>query len=234
LVYIGRTYDSFKKRLKGRWVIEGGSDQNNVKIYLGKIFSDHKVISREEEKKQIEKAEAILINALTPAFNSSNIQSVKKEIGDSDFVLYNEGNYRSLYPILESSYYWANYKNYNVTDSLSKLYKSSIENKDNYYGFFIEGALKNNEKIDLWIGVDYLIWNEKNIPLILEIVLEENDEKLIKKIKNLQKDINLTISDDIDGEKMYFVGLDNDFIDMEIEDQKKYLNTLIAKIDKGL
>ena len=53
LVYIGRTFNSFKKRLKNRWVIESGTDTNNVKIYLGKIFSDNNIIDKKEEEEQL-------------------------------------------------------------------------------------------------------------------------------------------------------------------------------------
>jgi hypothetical protein len=95
LVYIGRTQNKngFKSRLKGRWVIENGTDANNVQIYLGTIFSDSKKYNNKELNYCIEKAEILMINALKPAFNSSNIQSAKDF--EQDYIVYNHGSYRS-------------------------------------------------------------------------------------------------------------------------------------------
>jgi hypothetical protein len=232
LVYIGRTFNSFKKRLKNRWVIESGTDTNNVKIYLGKIFSDNNIIDKKEEEEQIKKAEAILINVLTPAYNSSNIQNINSAIRNSKFTLYNEGNFRSLYPILESSYYWEERKNFLVTDELSKLYNEKIENEDNDYGFIIKSNSNIENEVDFWLGVDFIIWNDQNIPLVLEIDTE--NDIVIKRLEKLEKKRNdLIIEETTDG-KIFFIGLDNDFMNMKIDKQKLFLDNLISQIKKDI
>ncbi len=79
LVYIGMTVakGGFKSRLKNRWVIESGDDSENVKIYLGRIFSYSKKIAKKDEITMIKQAESLLINALTPAFNTQYEPSEK-------------------------------------------------------------------------------------------------------------------------------------------------------------
>ncbi len=91
LVYIGRTKNKngFKSRLKDRWVIENGSDSDNVKIYLGTIFSDSEKFDKEDKKGMIEKSEILLINAMKPAYNSSNIQSVQDKLSKQKFIIHN-------------------------------------------------------------------------------------------------------------------------------------------------
>jgi len=162
LVYIGLTTNSFKKRLKDRWVIEDGNDSSNVKIYLGCIVDGLKKMDRDEEKEKIKKAEALLINALKPAFNSSNIQSVHEKYRTSNFQINNRNDYRNLYPQLSSKYFWNNrFENYNIVDKLAKKFEVEVSNEyENFYGFRIP---KNN---GVFLGIDSIDWNIRNIPLV--------------------------------------------------------------------
>jgi len=201
LVYIGRTQDKngFKSRLSGRWVIENGNDPKNVKIYLGTIFSDTKNISDNIENSKIRKAEVLLINAMKPAFNSSNIQSVKNP--SEEYILYNNGSYRNLYPILESNYFWQGFKNFILVDELAKEFsKKAHEEKNEYYGI----EIKSNNNYNIWLGVDYEIWNEKGIPLTLQIYSEDNnimnkiiDKNISNKYEYKDDDITTYISIDV-------------------------------------
>jgi len=166
LLYIGRTKDKngFKSRLSGRWVIENGNDPKNVKIYLGTIFSDSQKISDDIENSMIEKSEVLLINAMKPAFNSSNIQSVRNP--NDEYIIYNSGSYRNIYPILESNYFWQDFKNFILVDEIAKQRNTkAYEEKNEYYGIEIE----SDNNYSIWFGVDYEIWNEKGIPLTLQI-----------------------------------------------------------------
>lgn len=184
LVYIGRTKNKngFKSRLKDRWVIENGNDAENVQIYLGTIFSDHKKYSDEIVNDMIEKAEVLLINALKPAFNSSNIQSAKNELLEQKFIVHNEGNYRKLHPVLDSQYFWGTYKNFSIVDILAgndNLKVGEVENEDEYYGF----DLQDNDNI--FVGIDYEYWNRKKTPLVIGVYKENFNDATLAKFKAL-------------------------------------------------
>ncbi len=183
LVYIGRTKESFQSRLNSRWVIENGSDSENVQIYLGTIFSDSEKI--ENMDNMIEKSEVLLINAMKPAYNSSNIQSANEDFINDKFIIHNEGNYRNLYPVLDSKYFWEPYRNFLVVNEISEIFDIKIDDDDEYYGFELNENkdLNIHDKYTLWFGVEYKTWNELKIPLVIQIYSE--DEKVMKRIKEL-------------------------------------------------
>lgn len=189
LVYIGRTKgkNGFKSRLKNRWVVESGSDSENVQIYLGTIFSDSKKLEKEEilDNKLIDKAEVLLINALKPAFNSSNIQSVDTEISKDRFMLHNDGNYRRLPATLDSDFFWKEYFNYQVINKLSEVMKIKIEYEDEFCGTELNNIFNLSTDYIIWFGVDYEIWSEKKIPLMFQIY--SDDKNVMNKINNSDK-----------------------------------------------
>lgn len=230
LVYIGRTQnkDGFKSRLNGRWVIENGNDPKNVKIYLGTIFSDSIDITNNENI-MIEKAEVLLINAMKPAFNSSNIQSVKSDLQQEEYIVYNNGSYRNLYPILDSSYFWKEFKNYTLVNELSEKLGISTQDKENeFYGFELNESelyiIPDDYKI--WFGVDYEIWNKKGTPLTIQIY--SSNDNLMNKI------INLNISnyfEYIDNEKTTYISID---ANNTIEKINKKIESIIKQLHQEL
>jgi hypothetical protein len=188
LLYIGRTQNKngFKSRLKNRWVVENGQDTKNIKIYLGTIFSYNEAI-KNKENNFIEKAEVLLINALKPAFNSSNILSVDERLQKQNYTIYNHNNYKDIYPILSSEYFWKdNNLNFIITDKLVDKFKTQIIKKaeDEYYMF----TLPTNDNI--FIGVDYGCWNKTKQPIQLAIEKESIDDIQIQNIKNKFKILN--------------------------------------------
>ncbi|MDQ7060082.1 MAG: hypothetical protein Q9M43_02735 [Sulfurimonas sp.] len=217
LVYIGRTKDvnGFKSRLKGRWVIENGSDTENVEVYLGTIFSDSKKI--ENENDLIDKSEVLLINAMKPAYNSSNIQSANEDFIEENFILHNEGNYRSLYPVLDSKYFWKTYENFAIINKYAEVIKDrnskDILDEDNYYGFIVNEDTMETDKYELWLCVDYKIWNDKKLPLTLQIVTEE--KRILTTLKKSNDYHIFNYADDTDDE-FYYKGLS---IDENIADE---------------
>ena len=202
LVYIGLTTNSFKKRLKNRWVIEDGNDSSNVKIYLGCITDGSKRMDKEEEKKKIKKAEALLINALKPAFNSSNIQSVQEKYRSSDFQVNNRNNYRNLYPELSSKYFWnREFENYNIIDKLAKKFDLKVSNKyENFYGFEIP------QSNGVFLGIDMIDWNIRNIPLIISInkdlIIKKDLEKRFDYIREDEDEYFISVIDDLDSKNI--------------------------------
>lgn len=180
LLYIGRTKDSFKSRLKNRWIIEGGNDTENIKIYLGTILSYSEVLTDYDIKLNIEKAEVLLINTLKPAFNSSNIQSADPKLLNENYILNNVNNYRSLYPVLSSEYFWKENLNFIRVDELSKGKNVEMISDDSDYGF----NLPENENI--FIGVDGEIWTTCNIPLVIGI----NKKSVVNK-KIIEKEFKI-------------------------------------------
>jgi len=232
LVYIGRTKDAngFKSRLKGRWVIENGSDTENVQIYLGTIFSDSKKI--EDDSILIDKSEVLLINAMKPAYNSSNIQSANEGFISENFILHNEGNYRNLYPVLDSKYFWQPYQNFAIINELAKLYGiKKVDDEDKYYGFILNNETEESDKYKLWLCVDYEIWDKNKIPLTIQI--ESENKTMIKKLKNTKIFKNYQYEDD-NTDILYYLeivnelsGLDGDKMKKVCDDKIKYIKKLI-------
>lgn len=229
LVYIGRTKNKsgFKTRLKDRWVTQFGSDSNNVQIYLGTIFSDSKGLNNQEIDIMIDKAEILLINALKPAYNSSNIQSVKNDLLKQRFIIHNEGNYKKLHPILDSKYFWHTYSNFAIVNTISKLLSIPIDNENDYYGFYLNKHFDiSEEKYMIWIGVDYEIWNKLKIPLTFQVY--SKDEKIIQKIKKL-RDFKPYKFEDEDKSDTYYMSLDSN---LNLNEQ--LLKEMVSKIQTEL
>ena len=221
LVYIGLTTgkNGFKNRLNNRWVIQSGNDTENVKIYIGRIYSHAKTIDKTEEIDKIHKAEALLINALKPAYNSSYIQSVKKEFMDADFIINNMNNYRSLFPQLSSKYFWHDEGiNFQIIENLSThSIASDLENTGDYYGFF----LKKNDNI--WFGVDYDYWNNHNVPLAIYILKNTIKKTLLRKeFKDFDQD-----------DEYYIIPINEDLEDNEISNHIKYKIERLIEITKA-
>jgi len=226
LLYIGRTQNKngFKSRLKNRWVIENGEDDENIKIYLGTIFSYDKDISSNENN-FIEKAEVLLINTLKPAFNSSNIQSVDKKLQEQNYIIYNHNNYRDIYPVLSSKHFWQDNKiNIVITDKLANKFKAEIVDNDEYYMF----ALPTNDNI--FIGVDYSCWNKTKQPIQIaidkEILDEIQEENIIKSFKPLDyKD---------EHDQCYYISLAKYLKDKDaIENISKIITDIESILNKG-
>ena len=187
LLYIGRTKqkNGFSKRLKDRWVIENGNDTENIKIYLGVIFSYDKDVG-DEENMQIDIAETLLINIHKPAYNSSNIQSISKKYIEDRYLIQNMNNYRSLYPVISSKYLENITLNFDYTDKLSKAYSAKVVNNDSFYGFNIEND-------NIFIGIDYICWNETKVPLQIGIS------------KNINKKISIDYNIIYEDEDLYYI-----------------------------
>ena len=229
LVYIGRTKDKkgFQSRLKNRWVIKNGSDTKNVQIYLGKIFSDGVQHSDKETETSIDKSEVLLINAMKPAYNSSNIQNANEDFIDDNFILHNEGNFRNLYPVLDSKYFWQPYENFAIINKLAKLYAEKEYDEEDYYGFRIKG-FKTTDNYTLWFGVQYEEWNESKIALELQIIPEnENIETKIKKLNISEFKYKKFKSKEI--ENYFQIKFTNDFFELEDD---KIAKTFESKINE--
>jgi len=220
LLYIGRTKDKrgFQGRLKNRWVIENGCDDENVRIYLGTIFSYDEDI-KNQENDFIEKAEVLLINALKPAFNSSNIQSVDKRLIEQEYTIYNHNNYRDIYPILSTKHFWKDTNtNIIITDKLAQEFNNQKVTDENEYYMF---TLPKNENI--FIGVDYGCWNKTKQPLQLAIDKKNIDDIQMQKIKG-EFEI-LDYSDEYD--QCYYISLAKNLQDKNIiEDVKKKIHKI--------
>ena len=83
LVYIGKTCTTFAERIcqsppQEQW--EGGSenDPRKVEYYVGRL-KWAKTPERDQWDREIEQAEALLIHAHGPAYNSTNIKAINNE-----------------------------------------------------------------------------------------------------------------------------------------------------------
>ncbi|NCB10808.1 MAG: hypothetical protein EOM78_04155 [Erysipelotrichia bacterium] len=64
------------------------------------------------------------------------------------------------------------------------------EQVSSYFGFTLNSKKNSiNENIRVWFGTDYEIWQNENVPLMIEIIVDEDEklEKQINKILSLQK-----------------------------------------------
>ena len=222
LLYIGKTKNEsgFRSRLKNRWIIENGCDDENIKIYLGTIFSFDENI-KNKENNFIEKAEVLLINALKPAFNSSNIQSVDKKLIEQNYIVYNHNNYRDIYPILSTEYFWKNTNtNFLITDKLAQEFNNQkVNDKNEYYMF----ALPKNK--NMLIGVNYDCWNKTKQPLQLAIDKKFIDDRQIEKIKSKFEILDYTD----EHNQYYYISLAKNLKDKNIV---KHIKNKICKIEK--
>jgi hypothetical protein len=102
LLYIGQAaQQTFAKRLSQEgW--EYNQDYKNVKLYVGRLFSEQQPVSLERWDELIDIAEKMLIFSHEPARNSSNILNVLKNKNVlkrfEDIRIFNYDNYRSLMP----------------------------------------------------------------------------------------------------------------------------------------
>lgn len=218
LLYIGRTKgkNGFSSRLKNRWVIQNGNDTENVKIYLGTIYSYSMTITKKEENRQIDLAEVLLINALKPAYNSSNIQSVGTQYIEERYLVKNMNNYRNLYPILSSEYFLEdNVLNFVYVDELAKVYNKSVVDDDEFYGFNIF-----NDKV--FIGIDYKCWDKEKVPLHIGIS-KEIDVPVLEKIEEKYRKLKYD-----DDDCIYISALDK--LDEKIDENVKQIKNLIDMI----
>jgi len=186
LLYIGiTTKQSFQQRLKNRWIISESSDIENIKIYLGKIYNPSKTVSKQIEKESIKKAEALLINILKPAFNSSYINSVNHEnlTNGNKFIIFNKNSYRDLPPEISTMRWWHSKQlNFNIVEEIAKIRNMKIEDSD-FYGFFLD------DKENIYFGVDYDYWDKENIPLVIGIYKKTIKQNILKKnFPNVNKD----------------------------------------------
>lgn len=230
LVYIGKTKDKngFRSRLTNRWVIKNGNDVENVKIYLGTILCDSSNLMEVKIKDYIDKSEILLINAMKPAFNSSNIQSVKEELIDNRFIVYNRGAYRSLYPILESNYFWKNYKNFLKVNEIATRLNITVYENAYCYGLDFNEKFEFKSDYEIWLGVDYDIWDAKNIPLTLEVYSEKDE--MMKNLSKLDSFDIYTYEDN--GEKtLYYKSIDVEDKTLNLE---KEINLLIEEIKQKI
>ena len=220
LLYIGRTKNKngFKNRLRNRWQINDNFDSENVKIYLGCIMNDTKTVLEKEESESIEMSEVLLINSVKPALNSSNIQNVGTQYMSEEYRVKNFGNFRNIYPILDSSYYWKKFLNIVITETLAKEYNSKLSDDEECYGF----SLKENDNI--FFGVDYACWDE-NYPLVIGIYKESVDDPSLLE-KNFGKDL-LSCEDDY-----YFVKVADDLSQENIYDIAKKKIEIMKKLVK--
>ena len=234
LVYIGKTKDKngFQSRLKGRWVIENGSDAENVQVYLGTVLNDGKKYSDEETNNIIDKSEVLLINAIKPAYNSSNIQSANEDFIDDNFILHNEGNYRNIYPVLDSKYFWQPYKNFAIVNELAKLYDiKKIVDEDEYYGFSVNDIdeFDVSSNYILWFGVQYEEWNKSEIALELQIIPE--DENIIEQINSLKlKELKYIELDNEEEENYFQIEFPEEFFELESEKLKEAFEIKVNEI----
>ena len=96
LLYIGKAdQQQLGTRIPQHNLEDWTSDPNKLEVYIGRLLG-HDTPSDEEWSKMIAVAEAILIYAHAPAYNSSGLNDVKKDI--ENYQIFNFGAFRQLAP----------------------------------------------------------------------------------------------------------------------------------------
>jgi hypothetical protein len=105
LLYIGKAAEqTFRERIRQEeW--EWGPDGQNVELYLGRIAVDPSAppLDDEEWSFQVDAAEKLLIRAHGPAVNTSNKNSIPKEL--AGVIVYNWEKRRLLFPAVCANSY---------------------------------------------------------------------------------------------------------------------------------
>lgn len=64
--------------------------------------------------------------------------------------------------------------------------KKHDEQNPNFYGYYIDNKKYNlSEDFDIWFGVTYEIWEKANVPILIEII--SDDENVLLKVPDLKK-----------------------------------------------
>ena len=218
LLYINRTTDqNFGSRLDSCEVITENQDSNNIKIYVGRIFSDMGKMDNLSER--IKWAEAILIHSHAPAKNSSNISGNRIYYTESIHVL-NYNNYRDLLPEVSSKRWYSTFKNIEILKKIATHYKCKIQEDENNYGVLIDNGL-------LWFGIDNELWDTKQVSLSYGL---QNDDELFNKFKKYSKKGELytyTYDENKEDNPYYFVNIDLEQ-NLSIEE---HVETIISELD---
>jgi len=135
-------------------------------------------------------------------------------------------------------------ENMNVPNLMKKLFSivdevkldtnknpTAVKHNSDYYGYFLKNKSYDiPEKWTFWFGIDFELWAEKNVPIAIQIILN-NDEEMIKVKKQLSleeynsKDSDITI---------YYFPLNNQIFQSEniAKELKKEIEKLLEKIKK--
>ncbi|MDN5089848.1 hypothetical protein [Aliarcobacter butzleri] len=103
-----------------------------------------------------------------------------------------------------------------VVDTKIDYYKSdkeSLAQKDGYFGYFLENRKCGiSDKLTIWFGVDYAIWERYKHPLIIQI--EPNEQQEVIKLENYLKDkIDYSKHIDEDGDTIFYIPLQQELFE---------------------
>lgn len=119
-----------------------------------------------------------------------------------------------------------------IADTKIEYYKKdkdSVEQKYNYFGYFIDN-IKNeiSEKLSIWFGIDYKLWEKTKNPIIIQIEANEieNDSSLEEFLKN-KIDCEKFITDD--GDIIFYIPLEKEIFENE---DKNITEELTRKINE--
>jgi len=124
-------------------------------------------------------------------------------------------------------------KLFNVVDETYKKFEidsKSDEQCSDYYGYYLKNKAYNlNNDLDIWFGVDYEIWEKHNFPIIVQIIINNNN--IIEKIKKINQLIEFEYDD---GTKVFFIGLDKKIYENKEYNIVEELDILVHKVIDSL
>lgn len=193
-----------------RWKKHTGYNTDNIK--------ENSMIFWEEVLKRIKDAELDKLNLFIKEFveimDSRWLYSEKIEFFNEDFHLIESTdseeiimNNRSVPKLIQ--------KIYNVIDAAAvniecSNKKSENERASDYYGYFVD-SIKNglDEKIDIWFGSQYILWEKFGHPIVIEIEIntDRDEEKYLNRIKDWGVE-DLSFYEDEEYDKLCYIPFD--------------------------
>ncbi|WP_219993743.1 hypothetical protein, partial [Aliarcobacter cryaerophilus] len=104
-----------------------------------------------------------------------------------------------------------------------------VKQNSNYFGYFLENSkYEISDKLVIWFGIDYKIWEIKRIPIIIQIEANEREEDINLEIF-LENKIEYTKFEYENGDIIFYIPLEKGVFENE---DKNITEELTHKINE--
>ena len=211
--------------------------------YSKKEIENHNIIYWEDILKELRKEELYKENIFIDEFCNildfrwfyfEKIEFTKNEI-ELIFSDKKEKGYKMLenvsIPVLMNKLFQV------VVDTANKInntQKRRDEQNSMFYGYYLNNSNLISNKLDIWFGVDYELWEKTKLPLsiqILTITQEDKDNKNIEKFLNNKKinGISFQKIEDKNQNIIFYILLEKEVFEQE---DKNIIKELTHKINE--
>ncbi len=209
-------------------------------FYLNKI-KNHNIIYWEDILKQIRKLELHKENIFINEF--CNILDYKWFYFEKIEFTENELGLIFKYKVGEDSEMFENSSVPSLINKLCQIIvdtkvehvkkdKDSIWQRCDYFGYFLENSkYEISDKLTIWFGIDYNIWEVENHPIIIQIEKKKQAEKENIKLENFLKDkINYNKFIYENGDIIFYIPLEKEIFEKEDKNITEELTDKIHQV----